>query len=336
MKEKTTPDPAHISLPLLPRNRSGALEISFGWLFAIIAGIVIIFIAIYLSSKLINSGQGTINAETGKEIGILLNPLETSFESESAQTTSITIPSETRIDAKCDDTGNFGRQIIQLEQESFGKWTNTDVNVFFNNKYIFAENGVEGKDFHIFSKQFNFPFKIADLIYITSSNDNYCFVDASDKINQEIFSLNQSNLFIGNCPNRSIRVCFDSENCNISVDLNSGTVQKNGKAMYFSQTDFSQDEEGTSPLMYAAIFSEKDVYECQVKRLMMRLKELSLLYANKETLLQKEGCDNNLGGDLNQMGADAESLSSSEEIGIIKMDADIVDEKNNARGCPLW
>ena len=116
-------------------KKNGALEISFGWLFAIIAGIVIIFLAIYISSKIINTEQETKSAETGKEIGILLNPLETSFES--AQTTSITIPVETRINNKCELTGTFGRQVIQLDQKSFNEWTKTDIDVFFYNKYIF-------------------------------------------------------------------------------------------------------------------------------------------------------------------------------------------------------
>ena len=33
------------------------------------------------------------------------------------------------------------------------------------------------------------PFKIADLIYITSTNDKYCFVDAPDDIEDEIKDL---------------------------------------------------------------------------------------------------------------------------------------------------
>ena len=52
----------------------------------------------------------------GKEIGILLDPLETSFES--AQTTSITIPTETRINNICDSSEAFGEQGIQLDNKA--------------------------------------------------------------------------------------------------------------------------------------------------------------------------------------------------------------------------
>lgn len=309
-------------------KKRGALEISFGWLFAIIAGIIIIFLAIYISSKLIGTEQETVSAETGKEIGILLNPLETSFET--AQTTSITIPAETRIHNRCELIGTFGEQIIQLDQKSFNKWTKTDVDVSFNNKYIFSNEEIEGKKFYIFSKPFNFPFKIADLIYMTSSNDRYCFIDAPDEINEEISSLNQQNLLTENCSESDIEVCFSKSNCDINVNYNVGYVEKDGKLQYFAGVEDSKT------LMYAAIFSEKEIYECQLKRLMLRLKEISLLYEGKELLTESKGCGENLGGDLNELSELADLFGSSDELEIIKMKAEIVYEKNNERLCMLW
>ena len=63
----------------LLKNSKGALEISFGWLFAIIAGIVIIFLAIYLSSKLINVQQTTVSAETGQGDWNFIGPIGNKF-----------------------------------------------------------------------------------------------------------------------------------------------------------------------------------------------------------------------------------------------------------------
>ena len=57
-------------------EKKGYLEISFTWVFAIIIGVVILFLAIYFSSKVIDIGQTEIDAETGKEIGIFLPDLE--------------------------------------------------------------------------------------------------------------------------------------------------------------------------------------------------------------------------------------------------------------------
>ncbi|MCL5018373.1 MAG: hypothetical protein M1416_01245 [Candidatus Pacearchaeota archaeon] len=309
------------------QNKGGALEISFGWLFAIIAGIVIIFLAIYLSTRLIGTEQETKSAETGKEIGILLNPLETSFES--AQTTSITIPVDTRINNGCELIGTFGRQTIQLDQKSFNEWTRTDINVFFNNKYIFSGERAEGKRFYIFSKPFKFPFKVADLIYMTTANEQYCFIGAPFSIEEELSNLNQANLLTENCTGSEIEVCFNNEDCDVNVDYNFGSVEKNGEVMYF--------DEGDDALMYAGIFSSKEIYECQLKRLMMRVKTISILYANKEIISEKEGCtEESLIGELGALSNLAESFGNSGEIGGIKSLAESIDSKNSGRRCPLW
>jgi hypothetical protein len=310
------------------RGKKGALEISFGWLFAIIAGIVIIFIAIYMSSKLIHSSQQTVSAETGKEIEILLNPLETSFES--AQTTSMTIPSETRINNLCDESGTFGRQGLRLDQKSFGKWVITDVNVYFANKYLFSESAIEGKRFYIFSKPFNFPFKIADLIYITPSTKTYCFVDAPDEMEREISNLNQSNMLIENCPNESIKVCFNQGGCAISVDMDLKTVTKERAKVYFS--GINNDE----ALMYAAIFSDRVTYECQVKRLLLRLSEISNLYKEKAISLQKVGCVDSISNGLNELENIVGNSSTSVNLEEIAIKAASIDETNNAGGCMAW
>jgi len=311
------------------KNNRGALEISFGWLFAIIAGIVVIFLAIYLSSKLIGNQQESISAETGTEIESLLNPLETSFES--SQTTSITIPTETRINNKCNTIGEFGEQLIQLDQKSFNKWVETDVNVNFHNKYLFSNSEITGKKFYIFSKSFNFPFKVADLIYIIPATDRYCFVNAPSKIIKELSELNQSNLILEDCEDGDIKVCFGTSKCDINVDFTSNFVKKNNTKLYFT------DDEDSMNLMYAAIFSDKAVYECQVKRLMMRTGKISSLYLNKEIVIHEKGCEDNLGGDLGTLSELAENLNGSIELESVKISADNIKIKNSARTeCPLW
>ena len=115
--------------------KRGYLQISFAWMFAIIVGIFILFLAIFATTKLIKTDQTIIDSKTAKEIGVLLNPLETGFET--GKSTSLILPSETRIYNKCNTDGEFGRQIIKISQKSFDKWTETDVDVGFSNKYIF-------------------------------------------------------------------------------------------------------------------------------------------------------------------------------------------------------
>ena len=304
--------------------KRGALQISFGWLFAIIIGAFIIFLAVFGVTKLMKTEQTTIDVKTGKEIGVLLNPLETGFES--AKTTSLIIPAESRISNGCNDDGNFGKQLISVSQKSFNKWTETNINVGFANKYIFSKGIVEGKKFYIFSKPFDFPFKVSDLIYMTSSNDIYCFADAPEEIKEEIETLNQTNLLVGDCSDDMINICFNGD-CDINVDYDSGVVEKNEEEMYFV----------SDALMYAAIFGDAEVYECQLKRLMQRIEVLSLIYQDKTDLVGVKGCELDMNAGLVELGNIADSFESSEKILVLKSKIENLNDKNYFAGvCGLW
>lgn len=298
-------------------------EISFAWLFAILVGIFILALAIYGATRMINLGRYEISTKTGKEIGILLNPLETGFET--GVTTSLTLPTETRIYNECDNWGSFGRQIISVSQKSFGRWPEPADGVSFKNKYIFSGNVSEGKRFYIFSKPFEFPFKVADLIYLTPESEKYCFSDAPERIREELEDLGQENIFLKNCPDDSIKVCFSGKKCDIEVDYDKGKVVKEGN-VYF---------EGDA-LMYAAIFSDKDVYECQLKRLMERITQLALIYRNKAVFISQKGCTSNLNTDLLVLENSAGNWKESKDIIQIKSYVKDIEKKNEISSCRLW
>ena len=309
--------------------KRGAIELSFGWLFAIFAGLVIIFLAIYFSSKIIGTEKQTTNAETAKEIGILLSPLETNFES--AQTTSISIPQETRFYNICLDTDIFGKQKIQVDQKNMNSWSSTNISVSFQNKYIFSGEMIQGKKFYLFSKSFYFPFKIADLVYMTSANDIYCFNNAPKEIKEEIENLNQDNLLTENCSEEAtINICFGAKDCDINVNMYSETVEKDNEIIYFSGLEDSR------ALMYAAIFSDKEVYECELRRLMMRLKELLILYENKEIVARRAGCDDDLGSRMDTLASILDSPTTSKDLSLIREYVEQIEDANDARICMLW
>ncbi|MFH1787683.1 MAG: hypothetical protein ABH811_02750 [archaeon] len=304
-------------------NSKAYLQISFAWLFAIIVGAVILFLAIFFVTKLIKTEQTISDAKTGKEIGFLLNPLEIGFES--AKSITINFPTETRIYNKCRTNGNFGRQLVQVSQKNFEKWTETDIDVGFSNKYIFSEEYTEGKDFYIFSKSFDFSFKITDIVYLTSQLQEYCFLDAPEKIQEELMFLNQKNLLIENCSDKSTRVCFrGGGNCDIRVEYGKKRILKNSEFVYF---------EGDA-LMYAGIFSDFDIYECQVKRLMQRTDNLAQLYHEKALFLSNKGCESNL--DLVSLSNLANKLEDSSDLSLIKEFVEEIDYKNSIGDCRLW
>lgn len=308
----------------IKKNKKG-FQISFAWLFAIIAGGFILFLAIYGVTRIMDTGGDITSAKTGVEIGVLLNPLETGFES--GRTVLLTMPVETRIHNKYSMYGNFGAHIIQISQKNFGKWRQTDVDIRFPNKYIFSDSIVEGKKFFIFSKPFKFPFKVADVIYLTSSEKNYCFINAPARIEDELSDLNQKNLLIENCPAQSVRVCFDAvafQECDINVDTGSRKVEKNNQTMFFE----------TDALMYAAIFSGKNAYKYHVKRLMQRTNELLLLYNTKAVLLSDQGCPQDV--NLFVFKSVINNVQSSEDLIWAANAADDVKRENERAVCRLW
>lgn len=311
---------------LAPCKRS-QLNISFGWLFAIIVGAVILFLAILGATKVVKTGQQESQAVGAKELGILLNPLETGFES--AISTPLALRTETRIYNKCSPSGNFGKQGIQTSEFSFNKWSASGVESSFENKYIFSNSPAEGKKFYIFSKPFEFPFKVSDLIYLTSENERYCFDNAPENIAEEISQLAQGNLAAdcSNADDKTTKVCFDSAtNCDIRVYYDEGYMQKNKDKIYF--------EEDT--LMYAGIFSDKGIYECQVQRLLKRTKQLAELYKEKELLLSQRNCEISLGTDLDLL---INQIGNAEDYKIIRDIAGLVEDikdKNKYSECELW
>jgi hypothetical protein len=214
-----------------------------------------------------------------------------------------------------------------VSQKSFGKWTETDLDVGFSNKYIFSENGTEGKNFLVFSKPFEFPFKVANLVYMVSLLDSYCFVDAPERIKEEIESINQKNLIVGNCTGDETLVCFESSGCDIKVDYDNDYVVKDGQTVYF---------EGDA-LMYAAIFSWPEYYECQVERLMMRVENMAALYKDKGTFILRAGCHSNLNSGLISLSNAAGSLDSSANLKSVELIAEELREMNEDNSmCKLW
>lgn len=317
------------------KNRRGNFQFSFGWIFAIIAGVIIVFLAIYGVTKFMNLEKSSVNAQTATDIGVLTNPLESSFET--VKRAMISTPAETRIYTNCSNASNFGRQIVRTSVKSYNQWSEEGINVYFQNKFIFSENPVEGKNFYVFSKPFEFPFKVSDLIYLTSTKDKYCFIDAPRDIEKEIELIRgepaskNENLFIETstspCHSGSINVCFRTRYSYCDIFVYPKYVEKDSGRMYY---------EGDA-LMYAAIFSEKDIYECELDRLMKRTGQLYEIYKDKSKfLLEETGCPQEFYGDLMVVESLINSFESSEDLQYIYSLSETMDIQNKYAECKLW
>ena len=87
-------------------------------------------------------------------------------------------------------------------------------------------------------------------------------------------------------------------------------------------------------LMYAAIFSNSEIYECQIKRLMQRVENLALLYEDKANFVSKRGCNSNL--NLLKLKNAAENLGSSANLKLVSDIAADINDVNKFADCKLW
>lgn len=310
--------------------KKGAVEFSFTWLFAILVGGFILFLAIYFSSHLISQRSTQSGAQVSSDFMIALNPLESGFESN--RKVEIVFPTQAKIYNRCQGiSGIFGSQRIAVSQKIFNSWSDATLEVSFPSRYLFSEYEIEGKDFYVFSQSFEFPYKVADLMIIFPKSQNYCFINAPKDIKENLEMLNFGNiLFDENCSSKinEKRICFTNvANCEVYVDVLGNYVKKGEEIFYFT----------SQSLMYGAIFSDYFIYECQVRRLMKKVGVLADLYRNKINFIGQQGCSSNLGPDLIALSNMANRVTNSIELKeVYDLSKDIGVKNENLDKCRLW
>lgn len=312
------------------------LEMSFAWIFSIIVGVVIIFIAIYAASKFINSGEYGVNTKTAQEIANAFNPLQTTVEN--GKSDSIELIADTTIYTKCNNIGDFGENRISLSEKSgfSKKWSTPGGDIGVKNQYIFAENSIEGKKIYFFTSSIQMPFKTADIMMMYSSP--YCFIQAPEAISNELNGLGAENANIeiknsaGECSNESIKVCFSSygSECDANVycdnfECGAGYVKKNNKDFYF-----------VNGMVYGAVFGSYENYDCNAKRIMKRLGYLGNIYSEKAKLVSIKGCNTGLEADMAQLSALANGYSKEQDLIAVNQQANDIEAKNKGLECELY
>jgi hypothetical protein len=303
------------------RKNKHAVALPFNWIFALIVGAAILVLAIYGATKFISTSEEALYTESAAKLISLLDPFETGLAS--GKSAQINFKKPTRTFYECDEFSNqpFGRQTISFSEKTIGdRWGEEGGRVTVKNKYVFAEEMLEGKNLYIFSKPYFMAFKVADLIMINSYE--YCFYKAPEDIKKELTGLNIKNIIftdnLNNC-SEQISVCWN-EDCDIEVT--SKEVIKEGKKLYYE-----------GDLIYAAIFSSPENYECNLKRLKSKFNELSLVYSDKIEVIQQYGCGTEI-----QVHLDAirnQGINSSRDF--ISLDLKKLSSANlAAKGCKLW
>ena len=293
-------------------NNKRGMEFGFSWIFVIIVGAVIIFIVIYAVNKFVGTERRVSDTFISAELNNLINPIETNLEN--SKYVKIKFLDETRFYNECQTTGNFGKQQISTSTKlGIGdEWGQKSVRKSSFNKYLFSRKVEEGKELNAIVKPFYNPYKVGDLTFIYSGD--YCFVSPPADIEEELQELSGSgSINIGinittnpnQCAPGKAIVCFNQIGCDINVNLGSQVV---------SRSSPEDDVFYEGDLIYAAIFSDKELYECQLKRLMKRTSELAYVYSLKSGFLTSQGCSSNLQGDLASFANILSNTNSSEDF----------------------
>lgn len=252
-------------------------QFQFAWIFAVIVGALILFLAFYfVGTTLLRQRyeQETVKAQS---LDILLNPF-TYLGSLGATTYNpLSLPEESEIMMGCNAAqGELGYNEITLISE---KGAGIPKTVY--DKYIFAPQPLKAKNLEALSMPFEMPWRVADIIILWPLDQKYCFVRAPTKIKNEIEKLEIESIKIEECKGDEIEVCFSSFSGSCNVRVYDDRVSKNGRESYY----------GGDALMYAAIFSDPVLYECNVKRLASRIYSETEIYEKKALALNQRGCD---------------------------------------------
>lgn len=334
-------------------NKRG-YEFSFVWIFAVIVGAFVIFLAVFTVYRIIDQERTRIDTVRGKEIGTLLTPAETNLED--SRLVSLIVPraQPTRLFNDCvppdSSAGNpFGTQKISALVKSSigGDWQQfPGVQSSFHNKYLFAKNDSEAEEeFFVLSKPFIFPFKVADVIVLWSDTQKYCFIDTNAELKDELARLRvqEKNVAledsIDNCVFDSIKVCFDfdASECGVVVRVGQNEVNhKNLGSVFFPE---STDVNNKYALLLAAIFSDPDKYECQMMRIGARATSLAETYIAKSNYLTSTSNCNSaplLPASLNNYITTAENIGSSVDLVQLKDEAEELKARNAPLNCRLF
>lgn len=312
------------------KNKKG-FEMSFAWMFALIVGAVILFIAIFFAFSLIRSGEKEMDVRTVQAIINSIEELQTTGQQ--GIVNQIELMSESRIYFRCEDFGDFGINRISLAQKSefSGEWTQSSGFMpATNNQYIFAESEIQGKTIYTFTLPFDMPFKVADIIILHT--EEYCFVNPPDEIRRTIYGLSQGAIRsfyiesdIQNCKNESKKVCFSrNSECDVIVtnfDCQEGLCSAN--------------VDGTPTignLIYARIFSSSDIFLCGQKRMMMRLEKLTEMYTQK-SLMTVNNCPTT--GLISYLDNLKEQAKENRAMGVLA-NARELDKQNRGLQCRLY
>ena len=241
---------------------------------------------------------------------------------------------------KCDSNSVLGFNTIKVKTKKGSEGIERKV----YDKYIFAEikENEKVKEVQTFTVPFYMPWYVADLTFLWPKERTYCFVNAPFEIEEELGNETSTGLGlvtfsdqVNECPGNSVVVCFppfsnSNSNCDIKVIMGGSFVEKNGKDLPYINKE----------TLYAAIFSDPELYFCNLKRLAKRISLQTEIYKEKA-----QECNPEISSyidELNQASSDLIRCSSSspscfsEALKNLKEKATALNDENRYAECQIF
>lgn len=313
-------------------------EMSFAWIFAMIVGAVILFLAIYAATSFIRTARYSYDTQTANTIKNYLNPLVTGVASATSPP-PIKFREETRTYINCngpDPVDFFGTQEISFTEKSGlgNNWGKPGGNITIYNKYVFANEVEEGDTLYLSAFPFYTGFKVDDLITLNAGK--YCFIQAPNTVEKKSIIFQNVNLTasLAECKENEVKVCFGNvfyDGCDMLVSSTDNeyrtgyVIKENGERLDFFDN-----------LLYAAIFSSPDNYNCNIDRLGKKISELAYIYEQKIGLAQIRECNSIIGPYLGNIAQVAPYINNTEQLYLVYEYASLMDELNEKALCQIY
>ena len=291
--------------------KKSALDVSFNWIFVLIAGAAILVFFIFLISSQKDKSESNMALTIKTNIKSVFSGASLSQDRQ----LDIDLP-QVNLKFICDYSScsdfSISNSPTCLSQYEIGS---TGINEQTGSQVIFAPSEVSGKKIFTWTLPWNVPFFVTNFLFVAGPNNHFLFIDSSeqeilnlfnkfpDKMNKELLPLdNLDSYSFGHLPHiKLIFMNYDMESIELPSQLISSTDSDKISAINILPQsrliDFYYLEEGNFYLedsipylsdveVYAAIFSSKvDFYKCNMQKAMNRYHIISEIIKQRSDYL---------------------------------------------------
>jgi hypothetical protein len=306
------------------------VAVSFSWLFSLIVGAVIIFLAVYASRSLVQTERQAQESGASVAFTNLFTPLRTGG-SESFIPRAITFPQPALITLRCTPTGMGVR--VRFQDSLAGE--SDAYQSVVRDSFISGNTTIQGKRVFSLVLPLRMPYLIGDVILLWS--EPQCFVDAPEDM-RSLFEMatNETITFantLASCPRGSRKLCFagasSPQRCDVRVDRIGQTITyENGTPKNYYDS-----------LLAPALFSTPALYECMLEQMGKETARLAEQYRAKSVLIQSgtlQGCAGGMDTLLGSFVSRARAFNNSQGLPRFMEEVATLRSAHDTLLCPLW